>query len=1009
VPVVAVLIVIPAPLSKTVVPREDVLDGALVDAVFAANLDDVVRAVAPAVYGEPARFFAQTFPSLGLRQMLEAVFGRLSGKRSDEAPILRLETSLGGGKTHNLIALFHAARGGLPASEAARFLDPQLLLATPPAIGVFVGTSVGATAFPQAEGIVPQTIWGHLALQLAGEAGYALVAAEDRSLSAPGSDQLAAVLGLSARNLILVDELARYLATAAAKTVGDSNLAKQTMSFLMSLMEAVSSRDDACLVLTATGLADVFGDETAELAQALQGTSDLVSRRARTLRPSEESDLPQILAARLFASVDRFAADAVARAYAEHAREALDAGLPLPERMCSAAWVGELREAFPFHPDLLVVLDKRLSTIPGFQRTRGALRLLARSVRGAWERGDAQTAALLHPHHLSLRDKDTVEDLTSRLDRSRFENVVRADVFSPAGAARANAQAIDGERSDDQPLAERLATTVFLYSLTRDTPGVAEAGALGAVLAPTVDPNRLLRALEDLRERAWYMHDSASGLRFSEEVTLRRIIAQHELEVTASQVEKRAQELLQDAFKPAAFHVHPTWADAKVLDKSDRATLVLFHWSRFSPAKGIGDPAADAPDFVRDTWERAPDGGIRQNRNRLVLIAPAAERFAPMAQATRRLVALEALVEDAGALSHLGAEKIQEAHGMRSEAAVMARIAVCSLMSVLYVPDGQPPRLEATMLPVVTQASLKPNQTQAIEDHLARDHKLLASGDPIPDPALLAAKLGRQLEGGITTQKLLETFATRTDLPIVLDSGRVREMLRAGVLNGAWEYHDAGESGDSGWATAQRGAARSYRIAPDTYLHPAGTAPAPGAAAGTATGLGDDTEIEFDDAHAEQSPRGASVQASGATGHALGQVLKEAAERPGLELAAVSVSISENGPAAGGELGRLVACLASPPPAGAELHVKLTAVVQLAGPLDSVRIEFSGSLAEWQPLRQAVHALTTGRPAGIDATLTATFPRPLAHGAPAIDDLVAQAANVGPSKATVRLALEPPS
>jgi predicted AAA+ superfamily ATPase len=53
-------------LSATVKPRRDVLEGALIDVVFAANLDDVVRGQAPEAYGDPALFFTQTFPSLGL-------------------------------------------------------------------------------------------------------------------------------------------------------------------------------------------------------------------------------------------------------------------------------------------------------------------------------------------------------------------------------------------------------------------------------------------------------------------------------------------------------------------------------------------------------------------------------------------------------------------------------------------------------------------------------------------------------------------------------------------------------------------------------------------------------------------------------------------------------------------------------------------------------------------------------------------------------------------------------
>jgi hypothetical protein len=988
-------------LTSTVIPREDVLKGALVDAVFAANLDDVVRGQAPAVYGEPDRFFAQTFPSLGLRQMLEAVFGRLSGKRADEAPILRLETSLGGGKTHNLIALFHAARGGLPAAEAERFLDPELLLGTPPAIGVFVGTSTGATSFPTTAGVTPKTVWGHLALQLAGAGGYQHVRAQDEALSAPGSDDLAHVLDHAPRNLILIDELSRYLATAAAQAVAGSTLAKQTVSFLMALMEAVASRDDSCLVLTATGLTDVFAEETAEVIEALQNASDLISRRARTLRPSEESDLPRILAARLFEGVDRDAAEQVGQAYADAAEQASLSGLPLPERMTSGGWRHEVRNAFPFHPDTVLLLDKRLATVPAFQRTRGALRLLARSVRSAWARGEADTAALLHPHHISLREKDTVEDLTSRLDRPRFENVVRADIVSPAGAAPANAQTLDSA-AGGAPLAERVGTTVFLYSLTKDTPGVPEGGALGAVLEPDTDPNRLLKALEDLRERAWFMHDTVGGLRFTEEVTLKRIVAQHELEVTGSQIEKRAQQLLQDSFKASAFQVHATWSDAKVVDKSDRATLVLFHWNRFGEPHGVVDPTGEPADFIRETWEKAPDGSIRQFRNRLVLLAPAAERFAPMQHAVRRLVALETLVDDAAALSHLDAEKRQQAHELRKEAGTLARISVCSLMSVLYVPKAQPPRLEATLLPVVTQASLRANQTQAIEDYLAAEHKTLATGDPTPDPALVATKLGKQLNGGMATQKVLDAFAMRTDLPLVLDSGRVRETIRAGVLNGDWDYHDASQ-GDEGWATKDRGAARTYRIAPDTYLHPVGTAPAPVDDGGD----DDDTDIDIDFGDDDKTTSATTVEARGSMQYALDQALQAAAEKSGLRVAAMRVRIDEQGADAGIELDRLITSLTSPPPPGADLHLNVRVVVDLAGDDDAARLEFSGTQQEWQPLRQAVHSLTTGRSSVVGAAITARFGTPIASDDQVIADVAAQAQNIGPSKATVRLELEP--
>src|SRR3712207_1242861 len=91
-------------------PRADVTEGTLADAIFAASLEEVVRGTAPAVYGDPVAFFAGTHPSAGLRALLDESLGRIGGGRPDAASVIRLETNLGGGKTHNLIALYHAAR-----------------------------------------------------------------------------------------------------------------------------------------------------------------------------------------------------------------------------------------------------------------------------------------------------------------------------------------------------------------------------------------------------------------------------------------------------------------------------------------------------------------------------------------------------------------------------------------------------------------------------------------------------------------------------------------------------------------------------------------------------------------------------------------------------------------------------------------------------------------------------------------------------------------------------------
>ena len=59
-------------------PKDDVLQGTMADAEFAADLAQVLRGNAPAQYADPARFFSNTYPTRGLKDLLLNVCGRLS-------------------------------------------------------------------------------------------------------------------------------------------------------------------------------------------------------------------------------------------------------------------------------------------------------------------------------------------------------------------------------------------------------------------------------------------------------------------------------------------------------------------------------------------------------------------------------------------------------------------------------------------------------------------------------------------------------------------------------------------------------------------------------------------------------------------------------------------------------------------------------------------------------------------------------------------------------------------
>src|SRR5262245_28070524 len=87
--------------------REEVRSGTLRLAEFAADLNGVRSGEGPLVYRDTGAFFARTYPTHNLKRIARECLQRLSGQGG--APVIRLQVSYGGGKTHTLLTLLHLA------------------------------------------------------------------------------------------------------------------------------------------------------------------------------------------------------------------------------------------------------------------------------------------------------------------------------------------------------------------------------------------------------------------------------------------------------------------------------------------------------------------------------------------------------------------------------------------------------------------------------------------------------------------------------------------------------------------------------------------------------------------------------------------------------------------------------------------------------------------------------------------------------------------------------------
>ncbi|MCM8748012.1 DUF499 domain-containing protein [Thermomicrobiaceae bacterium CFH 74404] len=791
-------------LYETCEPRAEVLHGELREELFAARLKDVLDGTADPVYQDPAVFFDNTYPTKGLSTIVREVLGRLTGRDPGANAVLRLETPFGGGKTHALIALYHAACG----SPAAAALVAPELIPQPGAVRVagIVGSDLDPTGGLLHRDVTTYTLWGELAYQIGGLAGYQLVAESDRhTKAAPGSGLLDQLIG-DRPTLILLDEIARYLRAAGAvpTATGRGDLAEQTVAFLLSLLDFAASRERVVVVLTLADPADAFGRESEELRERLAETRRVAARSERVITPAGDDETAPIVAHRLFRRIDREAARETAETYLAFYRRLAEQGTPLPHEVTTTEYAERTALTYPFHPELLRVLSLRIATIPNFQRTRGALRLLALVVRRLWERRP-QPLALIHPHHVDLSLPAIVEDLTSRLDRASFKQVIEADIASRVAGQPAHAQAIDAEFTAPgrPPYAQRLATAILLNSLVQaQAAGIEEPALLSAVLEPGDDPVPLRRALDQLLERCWYLADDGRRFRFGTEVQLPKLIAD-EIAVVAvtlakAKLEERIRQIWQrGALEPVFFPGEP----ADVPDDAGVPKLVIVHFDAATATSAVPDP----PELVRTLFEQAGvAGGFRRYRNNLVFLVADHEQREGLVELARRYLAIDRLAGDSARLRDFSSEQQRRLREMRDQAELELRVGITRAYRFLYYPSGDAPHgavpLAREVLPAQDQGAVKGNQTEVVVKILRQLEKLrLADDSPLP-AAFVRARAWDGQRGQVSTEDLRRAFAQRVNLPMLADLNLLKRTIREGIRSGQWVYYAAsrGEAYDAG-------------------------------------------------------------------------------------------------------------------------------------------------------------------------------------------------------------------
>jgi hypothetical protein len=627
------------PWYKEVEPRDDLKEGKPLDASeFAVHLDDVREGRAPVDYRDPERFFDRTVLTDNLKGLGAEVVRRLSGIRVQTSSTFNLTTQFGGGKTHALTMLYHLAKNG---AQSARWrgVDDILKLAgvqTAPsaAVAVFVGTQFdGITGRGESGEPRRYTPWGEIAWQLGREKAFAIVAKHDEARQAPSAEVIRQILPKNEGALILMDELLHFINRERRSGMSD-----QLYAFIQALTEEARGQDRLVVAISLPSLLD---EMTPQDEQDHARFEKWLDRLAKTYVMSAGAETSEIIRRRLF-TWGGLTKDAVAttRAYAEwvqtHKTQLLG-----PTEDTLAAFQG----AYPFHPALLSVFERKWQQLHRFQQTRGILRLLSMWVSAAWREstGRGPKDPLITMGSAPFEDTFFRQAVFEQLGAAKLEGALTTDI---CGRPDSHAVRLDAEAAEEikkAKLHRRAATAIFFESNGGQTKAEAVEGEITfAVGGPELDIGNVATALDALSNACYYLTRQGRGFRFSLTPNLNKLLSDRRAGISPKDVDDTVKAEVQSVWKAKGDGVERAFFPSKSSDVRDIAALTVVVLAPDEPPTGP-ETRAKMESFTREH-------GASNRTFKSALIWIAADSGEPMREEARKVLAWKEILADRGSL-----------------------------------------------------------------------------------------------------------------------------------------------------------------------------------------------------------------------------------------------------------------------------------------------------------------------------------------------------------------------
>lgn len=781
------------PWREVVTPHPDVAAGRYNQTEFAADLAAVLAGDADPEYQDPKEFFARTYLTDGMQQLLVSTVQRTSGKGG--APIVQLKTAFGGGKTHTMLALFHLVdrNASIDQMEGTESIIGDAGVSELPhaRLAVIAGTSLNPTETRQVNGITVRTLWGDIAAQLGGQKGYEIVRTADEKGVAPGANDLVTVFNQFGPAVILIDELIAYARNFYGVSGLPAGSFDSNMTFVQSLTEAVKRSGQSQLVATIPESDIEIGGEGGQAA--LERVEHTFGRLEDIWRPVAAREGFEIVRRRLFSPVkDKAMRDKVCR---EFMQLYVENPSDFPAECREAAYLNRIRQAYPIHPELFDRLYDDWSTLERFQRTRGVLRLMSAVIHRLWDSDDR--SGLILPGSIPL-DAPRVREEPLRYLPEGWNAVVDNDVDGVGAAPRS----IDGDnpRFGAISASRRVARAIFMGSAPhvhqQTVRGIEDVRIRLGVAQPGESVAVFNDAIGRLVNRLTHLYTSSGRYWYDTRPNLRRTMEDRAVNMEPEAVEAEIVRRLRQFQRRGDFSaVHPCPSSVDVPDEPHARLVVL------SPKTAYRATESNSSAHVAATEILDKRGDIpRGYRNMLIFVAPDVDTVAPLESEARRFLAWDSIVQEADALNLDAHQRREAGRGKtRSNETVDMRLKEAYCWLLVPTQDGTAPiKWEATRMPGSQDDPVKKAfQKVRSDEQLIREWS----------PTLLKMELDRWLwkeEPHVSLKRVWECLATYLYLPRLRNSDVLLVTVREGIRTLEFGYAN-GVQDDGKYAGLQFG------------------------------------------------------------------------------------------------------------------------------------------------------------------------------------------------------------